>query len=173
MLDYYSMLGANNTALINMIELFRNGSPIITTDNPPFTQEDFSGIFPIFPIGSQQGQIPSEVFNLFLGMANHTIKYDRYHSNWKYLMCLYIAHHLTLYLQTQNGDATSANALKAALPTGLASSKSVDGLSISYDFTWANDSDYTGYGTWKQTEYGQQLITMTKIYGHTGAWING
>lgn len=173
MFNFYDMLGDNTSALMNMLVLFKGAIPVITTDNPPYTQEDFSAIFPVFPIGDGENEIPNEVFNLFLGMANHSIKHERYYSNWKYLMGLYIAHHLTLYLQTQTGDPTAANALKTALPTGLASSKSVDGLSISYDFTWANDGDYAGYGTWKQTAYGQQLITLTKIYGHTGAWING
>ena len=51
-------------------------------------------------------------------------------------------------------------------------SKSVDGLSISYDLLGITD-DLQGYGTWKLTAYGQQLVTLTKIYGHAGMWVNG
>ena len=87
-------------------------------------------------------------------------------------MCLYIAHNLTLYLRTQAGDASAANALQGALPTGVATSKSVDGLSISIDLLGVSD-DLHGYGTWKTTTYGQQLATLTKAYGHAGMWVNG
>lgn len=171
-LDLYSMLGINTSATMCMIDLFKNGC-VITTDNPAYTLQDFKSTFPVFPVGSGTGDIPEAVFNLFLGMANKAIKYDRYPGSWKYLMGLYIAHFLTLYLKTQEGNADAKAALAGALPIGLASSKSVDGLSISYDFTWAADGDYSGYGTWKQTLYGQQLITLTKPFGHVGMWVNG
>ena len=105
-------------------------------------------------------------------MANKSIKYDRYYDMWKYLMCLYIAHFCVLYLQTQKGDEDSQKALQGALPTGVATSKSVDGLSISYDLLGISD-DLNGYGTWKYTTYGQQLATLTKMYGMAGMWVNG
>lgn len=162
------MLGYTNNAKI-MMEAFQGSSNVILTDNPEFTQEDFNEIFPIFNINDD---IPVEIFNLFKAMADKSIKYDRYVSNWKYLMCLYIAHNLTLWLKTQQGDPTAQNALKRSVPIGIASSKSVDGLSISYDFMGVTD-DFSGYGTWKLTVYGQQLITLTKIYGHGGMWVNG
>ena len=87
-------------------------------------------------------------------------------------MCLYIAHYMTLFLMTQNGDPGAQAALSGALPRGIASSKSVDGLSISYDFM-DTASDLKGYGTWKYTIYGQQLATITKMYGHGGMWVTG
>lgn len=163
-----NILGDSNNAYL-MMEVFRGSSNVILTDNPEFTLSDFSAIFPVFVVGD--GGIPIEVFNLFKAMADKSIKYDRYKSNWKYCMCLYIAHFLTLYLKTQEGDPGAQNALKGSLPFGVASSKSVDGLSISYDFLGSAE-DYSGYGTWKLTIYGQQLITMTKIYGHAGMWVN-
>lgn len=166
-----SILGDSNNAYM-MMELFRNASNVILTDNPEFTLCDFTSVFPIFVIAdSTDESIPIEVFNLFYNMANSSLKYDRYKSVWKYCMCLYIAHYLTLYLQTQNGDAGSQAALAGALPRGVASSKSVDGLSISYDFMGAAE-DLVGYGTWKYTIYGQQLATITKSYGHSGMWVN-
>ena len=170
-----ALLGCTYNANM-MMETFRGASNIITTDNPVFSQSDFSGIFPVFKIASGttplSGEIPQEVFNLFKAMADGAIKYDRYKTNWKYLMCLYIAHYLTLYLKTQEGDPSSSNALKGALPVGIASSKSVDGLSVSYDFMGVTDG-MEDYGTWKLTLYGQELITMTKMFGHGGMWVNG
>lgn len=171
--DFWSMLGFTNNAWMFM-EAFGGASNIILTDNPRYDLLDFSSYFPIFKIGvgDDPGEIPEPVFELFLAMANKAIKYDRYKSQWKYIMGLYIAHYLTLYLQTQNGVPGAQAALQGALPTGIATSKSVDGLSISYDLLGMAD-DFKGYGTYKLTAYGQQLITMTKIYGHGGMWVNG
>ena len=164
-----NILGDSNNACM-MMEAFKSSPSIILTDNPEFTKNDFINTFPSFfdcPI-----VIPDEVMNLFIAMANKSIKYDRYKTMWKYLMCLYIAHFLTLYLKTQEGNPGARNALKNSVPIGIASSKSVDGLSISYDFMGVAE-DFRGYGTWKLTIYGQQLVTLTKPYGRVGMWVNG
>lgn len=169
-----NILGDSNNAYM-MMEVFRGASNVILTDNPEFTRDDFSSIFPVFKLQDgtevKQDEIPEEVFNLFYNMANKSLKYDRFKSVWKYCMCLYIAHYMILYLMTQNGDPGAQSALAGSLPRGIASSKSVDGLSISYDFMGAAE-DLSGYGTWKYTIYGQQLATITKIYGHGGMWVN-
>lgn len=176
-INIWGMLGYNNNATM-LMEAFKGASNVILTDNPPFTKDDFLGYFPIFPIGvdnkdADGNYIPEELFNLFFVMADKSIKYDRYKSNWKYMMCLYIAHMMTMYMQMINNpeDVSVANALRGALPTGVATSKSVDGLSISYDLLGTDDM--AGYGTWKLTKYGQMLITLTKIYGKPGMWVNG
>lgn len=169
-----NILGDSNNAYM-MMEIFRGASNVILTNNPEFTRKDFNEIFPVFKIQNEnynQGDIPEEVFNLFYNMANKSLKYDRFKSVWKYCMCLYIAHYMILYLMTQNGDPGAQAALAGSLPRGVASSKSVDGLSISYDFM-DTASDLKGYGTWKYTIYGQQLATITKMYGHGGMWVTG
>lgn len=169
--DFWSMLGYTNNAWM-MMEAFGNPSSIITSENPPYTLEMFQKTFPVFIIGSEDGEIPVEVFNLFKAMADGAIKEKRYKSQWEYLMGLFIAHHLVLYLQTQEGEPGAAAALRNSLPSGVATSKSVDGLSISYDLLGIAD-DLAGYGTWKLTKYGMQLATLTRIYGHSGMWVNG
>ena len=173
--DFWQMLGYQNNATMFM-EAFSGVSNIVITDNPEFTQEDFTSTFPVFPItdsfDSENPSIPTAFFNMVMAMANSTIKYDRYKGQWKYLMCLYMAHYFTLFLQTQKGDANAQSALQGAMPSGVATSKSVDGLSISYDLMGMTD-DLSGYGTWKYTIYGQQLVTLTKMYGHAGMWVNG
>lgn len=170
-----NILGDSNNAYM-MMEVFRSASNVILSDNPEFTRNDFSSVFSVFKLQSgevvAQDEIPDEVYNLFYNMANASLKYKRYYNSWKYFMCLYIAHYFVLYLQTQNGDPGSQSALAGALPRGVASSKSVDGLSISYEFMGAAE-DLSGYGTWKYTIYGQQLATLTKMYGHAGMWANG
>ena len=170
-IDLISMLGYTNNAYI-MVEAFRSSANIILTDNPEYTKEMFLESFPVFSASFDDNTIPEYVFNLFVGMAQASIKKDRYNSAWEFLMGLYIAHNLVLYMRTQQGDPSAANALKGSLPVGIASSKSVDGLSISYEFMGLQE-DFNGYGTWKLTTYGQQLITMTKNFGRAGMWING
>ena len=177
-LDIAALLGYTNNAHM-MMETFCSSSNVILTDNPEYTLTMFQNTFKLFCI--QGGTIaPTDgsdyisvaVYNLFKNMADKAIKYDRYKSNWEYLMGLYIAHNLALYLKANNGDPGATAALQSSLPTGLATSKSVDGLSISYDFVGMND-DYADYGTWKLTTFGQQLITLTKVFGHGGMWVNG
>ena len=177
-IDLVGMLGYTNNAYM-MMETFRGSSNVILTDNPEYTLGMFQKVFKNFCIeggtiepedGSEK--IPTEVFNLFVGMAQASIKKDRYKSNWEYLMGLYIAHNLFLFLKASQGDPGATSALSSSLPFGIASSKSVDGLSISYDFLVSQD-DYSGYGTWKLSVYGQQLITLTKPFGHGGIWVNG
>lgn len=170
-IDFWSMLGYTNNAYM-MMEAFSSSSNVILTDNPEFTIDDFKSVFPVFTFGTNKDEIPEPVFNLFKTMADKSIKYDRYFDSWKYLMCLYIAHFCVLFLRTQQGDPGASNALKGALPTGVATSKSVDQLSVSYDLLGMNE-DLEGYGTWKLTTYGQQLATLTKMYGHAGMWVNG
>lgn len=177
-IDLIGMLGYTNNAYM-MMEAFSNSSNVILTSNPEYTLEMFQKVFKNFCIenGSVEPTDESEpiqeaVFNLFVGMAQASIKYDRYKSNWEYIMGLYIAHNLFLYLKASEGDPGATSALSSSLPFGIASSKSVDGLSISYDFLGSQE-DYAGYGTWKLSIYGQQLITLTKIYGHSGMWVNG
>ena len=171
-IDFWSMLGYTNNAQI-MMEVFGNPSNIILTDNPEYTQEMFSSVFKVFVISDEEKDgIPTYVFKLFKSMADKAIKYDRYKSHWEYLMGLFIAHNLSLFLQTQNGDPSALAALQSSKPSGVATSKSVDGLSISYDLLGVSE-DLAGYGSWKLTVYGQQLATLTKIYGHSGMWLNG
>lgn len=176
MLDFWKMLGVTYNAKIFM-EAFGGASNVILTGNPPFEKSDFVEIFSVFPIGESNKDengsfIPDEAFNLFIAMANAAIKYDRYKTSWKYFMCLYIAHYCTLFLQmiTNPLDLSASQALKGAMPKGIATSKSVDGLSISYELIQSDALQ--DYGTWGLTAYGQQLATLTKIYGHGGMWVN-
>lgn len=170
-IDMIAMLGYTNNAYM-MMEAFRSSSNVVLTDNPEYTLCMFRKTFPIIPVGEGEQEVPEAVFNLFKAMADKAIKKDRYFSAWEYLMGLYIAHMSILYLKANQGDPSSLAAIQSSVPSGVATSKSVDGLSISYDLLGTAE-DFAGYGTWKLTTYGQQLITLTKMYGHSGMWVNG
>lgn len=173
-MDYWTLFNGSSGKMF--METFSGVSNIHVTDNPPFTQEDFTEIFPVFPISDEYDpktpSIPQPFFNVVLAMANAAIKETRYHTSWRYMMCLYMAHFFTLFLQTQSGEPGAASALSSALPTGVTASKSVKDLSVSYTFMGL-EIDFNGYGTWKLTKYGQQLVTMAKMYGVAGMWANG
>lgn len=75
-IDYWSMLGYNNNALMMMDIFGGSASNIIKTENPEYTQEMFSENFPVFLFsedGSVEGSIPVPVFNLFKTMADASL----------------------------------------------------------------------------------------------------
>ena len=84
-------------------------------------------------------------------------------------MGLFIAHWLTLFLQSMTSpDDPVGKIIAAGLAKGLQSSKSAGDLSVSYDFSFLNGSDFNGWGTYKMTAFGQQFVTIAKIYGMGG-----
>ena len=169
MYNFVEMLGYQNNANIFNVDIFNSPSNVYVTDNPAFSIEgDFNTVFPQF-----QANVPGCVLNMFYTIADAALKEKRYKKSWKYMMCLYIAHLATLYLQTAGDvDDSKSKVLASVLPKGIATSKSVDGLSISYDFMDMG-SDLAGYGTFKLTSFGQQLITYAKMYRGMGMWVNG
>ena len=76
-MNFYNMLGFNFNAKMFM-EGFAGVSNVILTDNPSFTEDDFKGVFPNFPIGEENkdddgNYIPEEAFTLFIMMRNTAI----------------------------------------------------------------------------------------------------
>lgn len=155
-------------------------------DNPPFTVDDFKAMYPQFwqttiipadpdanPPTDEQvvsaPYIPDELMQMYVDFANASVKISRFHGAWKMCMALFIAHFLTLYLQTMvNPDFANAQAVAAAgRLQGLTASKSVDGVSVSYDFS-AVLQDLDGWAAWKLTAYGVQYATLAKAYGMGG-----
>ena len=78
-------------------------------------------------------------------------------------MGLFIAHWLTLFLQTKsNADDPIRNIVNSGLAKGVQTSKSAGDLSVSYDFS-AVAGDYEGWGTYKLTLFGQQFISLARL----------
>jgi hypothetical protein len=141
-------------------------------DNPPFTVDDFKAIYPQFWNPDGTPLLPLAVIEMYVAFADSFVKISRYHEAWKVCMSLAIAHFLTLYLRTMTADSDSgaAGVIKAAETKGLVASKSVDGVSVSYDFSTAL-SDLNGWADWKTTEYGIQFITLAKNYMRGGMMV--
>lgn len=141
-------------------------------DNPPFTSADFREIYPQFWDAEGNCLVPKEVLDMYIAFVDSFVKVSRYHEAWKVCMCLAIAHFLVLYLRTMNADPDSGavGVIKAAETRGLVASKSVDGVSVSYDFSTAL-ADLDGWADWKTTEYGIQFITYAKAFMRAGMYI--
>jgi len=142
--------------------------------NPPYTVEDFYSKYPQFfyppeevPEGEEPGPpvpiVPMEVLQMYIDLAHTCISYALYQGLWKVCMGLFIAHFLTLYLQTMDDPL-------AGDTTGLIASKSVDGVSVSYNNN-AITADMEGFGMFKATTFGEQLVTFAKMLGIGGLYV--
>lgn len=148
--------------------LIANASNVVTGTNPDYTIDDFLAFFPQFT-----GLVDNSfVLDQFIAMANTVVLEARWFEQWKFGMALFIAHWLTLYLQSANGgpDATAAQVIGAAQVRGLQTSKSVDSLSVSYDVNVLVQG-IEGWGMWKSTSYGMQFITIARMLGKGGMYI--
>ena len=140
--------------------------------NPAFSAADFLAVFPQFSAADPDVTlIPDELLELFIAMADASIKETRFRSQWKYATCLYVAHFATLFLQTQTGASnTAAQVVATAQAMFPRASKSVGDVSVSYD-TAAINNDLPGWAAWKTTLYGQQLATIARIVGRGGMYV--
>lgn len=141
--------------------------------NPAYDMNDFKAVYPQFFEPDKKRVkvrhevkpiLPEEVLEMYISFAHSCIKEARYHEGWKLCMGLFVAHFATLYLRTMTDPgSTAADVLKAGQIKGLAASKSVDGISVSYDFTVATQG-LENWAAWTTTEYGIQFATLAKMY---------
>jgi len=119
------------------------------------TSTDFLAAYPQFV------SVPVFLLNRFIALAVAALEKKRWREAWE-LGVLYYAAHLCAVWMGQNPDASDSG-----VSTGLVSSESVDGVSVSYD-TSALSKDAEGMAAFSETPYGVQFITMAKLYGHGG-----
>ena len=110
-------------------------------------------------VATQMG-ISTDLMDLFIEMASSSLIESRWKTKWKFAMSLYVAHFLTLWLRTQSGpNTTAAQVVATAQALLVTSSKSVGGVSVSYDTSTINGS-LPGWGDWLTTSYGTQLAQL-------------
>ena len=132
------------------------------------TSQEFIAFYPQF------GAIPAVVINEYVTQSN--LRFEDFFESAEEARRLYVAHKLTLYAQTyateQSGtpSASGMAALAGAGVSAQALSKSVGGVSVSKSEGSALSS-ISGYGEWKQTEFGLQLIGLAKIAVAGGRYI--
>ena len=155
---------------MSVFGIIANASNIRHGDTPPYTKEDFLATYPQFGAVDNAGnpRSPDVVMEAWLNLARAAILKARYGDMWTMAMGFFVAHWLTLYLQTAaDTDAPVSRIISAGLAKGLQTSKSVGDLSVSYDFSIVA-GDFDGWGTYKYTMFGQQLITLAKMVSMGG-----
>lgn len=155
---------------IDLYGIIAEASNICGGKNPEYTKEDFLKIYPQFAKQNEAGEdlIPDVVITAYVKLAHACISYNRYNNMWNTCMSLFIAHFLTLYLQTLSSAEDSVKKIiNAGLAKGVQTSKSAGDLSVSYDFSIIAN-DFEGWGTYKQTAFGQQFLTLAKVVAKGG-----
>lgn len=153
--------------MMNVYSIIANASNIRwSSDHPEYTIDTFLTMYPQF------SDIDRVVVEAWLKVALSSISYARWGTYWEMGIGFYIAHFLTLYAQALGGqvdDPTMAK-IESGLAKGIATSKSVSDMSVSYDFgSVANEAD--GWGTFKQTSYGLQFVQFAKLVSMGGMTI--
>lgn len=150
-------------------QVINSASNIKTGDNPTFTLEDFYTQYNQFgPNTNNEFIVPEVVMQMYLNLADASIKKARWHSSWELAMGWFIAHFLTLYVQGMaDANSGAAGILKAGQARGLNTSKSVGDVSVSTDYSLIA-SGVDGWANWMSTPYGTQLATIGKFMGKGG-----
>jgi len=133
------------------------------------TSEIFLAFYPQF------GAIPTVVLGEYVDQSN--LRFEDFGESAEEARRLYIAHKLTLYAQTfvpaQSGGVPTVAGMAMLSGAGVSAqalSKSVGGVSVSKSEGSALAS-ISGYGEWKQTEFGLQLINLAKVACAGGIYV--
>ena len=106
--------------------------------------------------------VPLAIVQAYLNLATASLMSSRWREAWTIAMGLYIAHYLTLYLETDGiSNPTATQAVTQGLQRGIAVSKAVGDTSIGLQALTGLEE----WGAWTLTQYGLQLITMARVVG--------
>lgn len=139
------------------------GLPILT-QNPEFSKATFSVYCP--KLKEWVNDVNNhDAYNKFYELCNNKINYGFYGDDWEYALSLAIAHYICItdidYVQAIGADPVVG---------GVMSSRSVDGISYSYDVN-RTSIDHDAYKFWARTGYGNQLINLAESIGRVGVLI--
>ena len=137
-----------------------------------YSSASFLTDFPQFKDTNGASLVPDSMLNKFVAMANDTIFPDAWGSSYEYAAGLYVAHHCALYLKTydSNGSVSGAAAAGNGENVGVVKSATMGDTSVTYDNT-AVTSGTEKWGTWNETQYGAQLVTLARSCGIAGSFV--
>lgn len=109
--------------------------------------------------------VPLAVLTAYIYLAANSIMISRYAESWYIVMSLYIAHYLTLWLQSQamSPNPIASQVAQAGLALGVRTAKSAGDVSVGYTPIIIED-----WGSFSLTLYGQQFVQFAKIAGMGG-----
>lgn len=112
--------------------------------------------------------MPIAVILAYVFLARASVMYQRYSDSWTLAMCLFIAHYCTLYMRSESGPyVNAAQIASSGLERGLIAAKSAGGVSAGIRFI----DGYEGWGTWQETTYGTQFITLARATNMGPVWV--
>ena len=137
-------------------------------ENPPFSVSDFLEMYPQFGTEEAQNALPAALLELLVEMAGDICRYSQWGQWWRYAVGLLIAHLATLHMQGAVPDGAGARQIAASGQiTGVASSKAVGGVSVSYDVGTLLQG-FEEWGAFRLTSYGLQYATLAGTVGTAG-----
>lgn len=112
---------------------------------------------------------PLAVINTYIMLAAASIMQARYQDSWTVAMAYFIAHYLTLYLQTESvgPGATAAQIASSGLYQGILVHQSAGDVSA----TTQTLSRMEDWGAWQLTQYGVLLITLAQSIAAGPVWV--
>lgn len=108
----------------------------------------------IFPEFAEATIYPSAAINFWLQAAANQININAWGKSYAQGMGLYVAHQLSVAGGNKKGGIQGAG--------GVVASKSVGGVSVSYDTASSSEKD-AGY--WNLTNYGRQYWRLARLFG--------
>jgi len=155
--------------------IITTASNIIDGTNPTYELTDFYASYPAYAPRTVNITttylVDPLVIQMYIDLATACVKQARYHSYWKNCMGWFVAHFVTLYLQSvTNANSTAAQVIAAGKAKGLATSKSVGDVSAGYDHGLIGN-DLDGWCQWKLTIFGTQFASISKLLGRGGSYI--
>lgn len=135
-------------------------------DFPQFTVKDDSVDPPVYtPV------VPEGMLMIFISMANATIAKCRWGTSWRYVIGLFVAHYVELYLMTyRDGVSGPEDVGTGGSITNIVKSAKLGDSSVTFD-TSAVTSATASWGAYNATPYGQILVTMARYYGLGGMYV--
>jgi hypothetical protein len=166
------MTYVSDTVNFNIIATAGN---VVDGVNPAYTLSDFYTAYPAFAGRTVDAAttylVDPVIIQMYIDLASACIKQARWHSYWKVAIGWFVAHFVTLDLQSMaDANSSAAKVIANAQSRGLMTSKSVGDVSVSYDFN-SISTDLDGWAAWKLTSYGQRLATVGKLAGKGGMYV--
>ncbi|MBZ9633069.1 DUF4054 domain-containing protein [Clostridium sp. FP1] len=159
----------NTDSELNAEQIAINASNIKAGTNPTYGLDDFYASYPQFGKDKDNNYIvPKIVVQMYIDLANASIKKTRWHTYWEVATGWFVAHFCSLYLQGTADPNSGANVvMEAGRAQGLDTSQSVNDVSVSTDYSIIANG-LNGWASWLLTIYGQQLATVGKMMGKGG-----
>lgn len=165
-----SPYGQNTDAIVGQITA--TASNVLSGTNPTYVLSDFIAVYPQYGPGTDGDYlVPEIILQMYIDLANACVKQVRYRGYWALCMGFFIAHFATIWLQgTASPGSSAAQVLEAGRGQGLTTSESVDGVSVSTDYSTIAAS-LSGWAAFNLTVYGQQFATIGKMVGMGGMMV--